>query len=55
MLKRGPQDQRERRHGALRAPTKADDLQALLVVVLERTGHLIEEIGEGVHAVETLR
>ena len=46
MLKRRPQDERKGSHGAFGAAAEADDLAALRVVVLKRTGHLVEEIGE---------
>jgi hypothetical protein len=46
MLERGPKDQRERCHRALRTTAEADYLEALLVVVLERAGHLVEKVRE---------
>jgi hypothetical protein len=46
MLKRSAENERERCHRALGAAAEADDLKALDVVVLERAGHLVEEIRE---------
>jgi hypothetical protein len=46
MLKRRPLHQRERCHGALGVPAKADDFEGLQGMVLERAGHLFEKVRE---------
>ena len=46
VFQRGPKHQSQRRLRALGATAEADNLQPLDVVALQRTGHLIEEVGQ---------